>query len=59
VCLVPHFIQKILGFSPSFYRMKLNTMQKFWQKGIHFSFWILASRDKKKSQEAKKPSPTP
>jgi hypothetical protein len=24
--------------------MKLNTMQNFWQKGIHSPFWILASR---------------
>jgi hypothetical protein len=28
--------------------MELNTMQNFWQKCIHSSFWILASRDKKK-----------
>jgi hypothetical protein len=27
--------------------MKLNTMQNFWQKGIHSLFWILASRGKK------------
>jgi hypothetical protein len=33
--------------------MELNTMQNFWQKGIHSSFWILASRGKKK--KAKKP----
>jgi hypothetical protein len=57
VCLVPHFIQKNLGFAPSFYRMELNTMQNFWQKCIHSPFWILASR--KKSQKAKKnPHPT-
>jgi hypothetical protein len=31
--------------------MELNTMQNFWQKGIHSSFWILASREKK-SQKA-------
>jgi hypothetical protein len=43
VCLVPHFTQKILGFGPSFCKMKLNTMQKFWQKGIHSPFWILAT----------------
>jgi hypothetical protein len=36
--------------------MELNTMQKFWQKGIHSPFWILASKGKKKP---KKPSPTP
>jgi hypothetical protein len=36
--------------------MELNTMQNFWQKSIHSSFWILASTGKKK---AKKPSPTP
>jgi hypothetical protein len=33
-------------------------MQNFWQKGIHSPFWILASRGKKKSQKAKKLSPT-
>jgi hypothetical protein len=38
--------------------MELNTMQTFWQKGIHSPFWILASRGKKK-KKAKKPSPTP
>jgi hypothetical protein len=58
VCLVPHFTQKILGFGPSFCKIKLNTMQNFWQKGIHSPFWILASRGKKKSQKAKKLSPT-
>jgi hypothetical protein len=31
--------------------MELNTMQKFWQKGIHSPFWILASRGQK-SQKA-------
>jgi hypothetical protein len=60
VCLVLHFTQKILGFGPSFCRMKLNTMQKIWQKGIHFLFWILASRGKKKAKKAKKkPLPIP
>jgi hypothetical protein len=59
VCLVPRFTQKILDFGPSFCRMEINTMQNFWQKGIHSPFWILASRGKKKSQKAKKPSPTP
>jgi hypothetical protein len=53
VCLVPHFTQKILGFGSSFYIIELNTMQIFWQKNIHSSFWILASRGKK-SQKAKK-----
>jgi len=53
VCLVPHFTQKILGLGPSFYRMELNTMQNFWQKGIHFPFWILASRGEKKSKNQK------
>jgi hypothetical protein len=34
--------------------MELNTMQNFWQKGIHSPFWILASRGQKnpKSQKA-------
>jgi hypothetical protein len=41
VCLVPHFTQKILGFGLSFCRMELNTMQNFWQKGIHSPFGIL------------------
>jgi hypothetical protein len=49
VYLVSHFTQKILGFDPSFCRIKLNTMQNFWQKGIPSSFWILASKGKKKS----------
>jgi hypothetical protein len=53
VCLVPHFTQKILGVGPSFCRIELNTMQNFWQKGIHSPFWILASSgQKKKSQKA-------
>jgi len=30
--------------------MELNTMQSFWQKGSYSPFWILASRDKKKTQ---------
>jgi hypothetical protein len=58
VCLVAHFIQKFLGFGPSFYKMELNITQIFWQKGIHSPFWILASRDKK-SQKPKKASLTP
>jgi hypothetical protein len=56
VCLVSRFTQKNLGFDPSFCRMKLNTIQNFWQKVIHSPFWILASRGKKK---AKKPSSIP
>jgi hypothetical protein len=39
--------------------MELNTMQIFWQKGIHSPFLILSSRGKKKSQKTKKLSPTP
>jgi hypothetical protein len=27
-----------LGFGPSFYKMELNTMQNFWQKGINSPF---------------------
>jgi hypothetical protein len=53
VCLVPHFPQKILGFGPPFCKMKLNTMQNFWQKGIHSPFWIFASRDPKKPKNQK------
>jgi hypothetical protein len=34
VCLVLYFTQKILDFDPSFCKMELNIMQKFWQKGI-------------------------
>jgi hypothetical protein len=30
--------------------MELNTMQNFWQKGIHSPFWILASRGQKKAK---------
>jgi hypothetical protein len=54
--LVPHFTQKKLGFGPSFYRMKLNTTQNFWQKVsiLHFGFW---PRETKK--KIKKSSPTP
>jgi hypothetical protein len=37
--------------------MELNTMQKFWQKGIHSPFWILASRGKKKKKTKKPKSP--
>jgi hypothetical protein len=36
--------------------MKLNTMQNFWQKGIHSLFWILASRGKK-TKKPKNPHP--
>jgi hypothetical protein len=39
--------------------MKLNTMQNFWQKGIHSPFWILVSRDQKKGQKVKKNSHPP
>ena len=46
-CLVPIFSQKILGFSSSFYKMKLNIMQNFWQKGSYSLFWILASKNLK------------
>jgi hypothetical protein len=27
--------------------MELNAMQNFWQRGIHYPFWILASRREK------------
>jgi hypothetical protein len=55
VCLDPYFTQKILGFGPSFYRMELNTMQNFWQKGIHSPFWILSSRGQKKPKSPHPP----
>jgi hypothetical protein len=35
--------------------MELNTMQNFWQKGIHSLFWILASRDPKKPKSFHQP----
>jgi hypothetical protein len=35
--------------------MELNTMQNFCQKGIHSSFWILASRGKKKKPKSSHP----
>jgi hypothetical protein len=54
VCLVPHFTQKILGFGPSFCKMKLNITQIFWQKDIYSPFWILASRGQKKAKKTKK-----
>jgi hypothetical protein len=58
-CLVPHFTHKILGFGSSFYKMNLNIMQNFWQKGIHSPFWILTSRDKKKrAKKLKSPYPS-
>ena len=47
-CLVPLLFQKKLGFGSSFCKMKLNTMQIFWQKSSYFPFWILASRGQKK-----------
>jgi hypothetical protein len=46
------FIQKILGFGPSFCIMELNTMQNFWQNGCYSPFWILASRGQKKPKRA-------
>jgi hypothetical protein len=52
VCLVSHFTQKILGFGPSFCRMELNTMQKFFGKKVsilHFGFW---PQEIKKNQKA-------
>jgi hypothetical protein len=52
VCLVSHFIQKFLGFGPSFFNMELNIMQNFWQKGIHSPFWILAARGQKKEPKS-------
>jgi hypothetical protein len=55
VCLVSYFTKKNLGFGPSFYRMKLNTMQIFWQKSIHSPFWILASRGQKKKPKSSHP----
>jgi hypothetical protein len=51
------FHLKILGFGPSFCRIKLNTMQNFWQKGIHSPFWILASRGPKKAKNPKSSHP--
>jgi hypothetical protein len=50
--LVPHFIQKFLGFGPLFCKMELNTMQNFWKKVfiLHFGFW--SQEAKKKSQKA-------
>jgi hypothetical protein len=38
VYLVPHFTKKIWVLVYHFCKMKLNTMQKFWQKGIHSPF---------------------
>jgi hypothetical protein len=38
VCLVSHFTKQIFGFGSSFCKMKLNTMQNFWQKCIHSPF---------------------
>jgi hypothetical protein len=31
--------------------MELNTIQRFWQNGCHFAFWILTSGAKKKPKE--------
>jgi hypothetical protein len=45
-----------LGFDPSFCKIELNTIQNFWQKGIHSLFWILASRGKKKKPKSSHPS---
>jgi hypothetical protein len=38
VRLVPRFTQKNLSFDLLFYRIELNTMQNYWQKGIHSLF---------------------
>jgi hypothetical protein len=35
--------------------MELNTMQKFWQKGIHSPFCILASKGQKKKPKSPHP----
>jgi hypothetical protein len=45
-----HFTQKKLGFGLSFCRMKLNTMQNFWQKVsiLHFGFWPQEIKKKSK-----------
>jgi hypothetical protein len=49
-CLVPLFSQKILGFGLPFCKIKLNTMQIFWQKEGYSPFWILASRGQKNTK---------
>jgi hypothetical protein len=33
--------------------MELNTIQNFWQKGIHSLFWNLASTGQKKAKKPK------
>jgi hypothetical protein len=53
------FHQNFLVFDPSFCRIELNTIQLFLVKRYHSSFWILASKGKKKAKKAKKPSHTP
>jgi hypothetical protein len=45
-----------LDFSSLFCKIELNIIQNFWQKGIHSSFWILASRGKK-TKKLKSPHP--
>jgi hypothetical protein len=42
------FHQKIFGFWSIILQNGINHHVKFWQKGIHSPFWILASKDKKK-----------
>jgi hypothetical protein len=53
MCLVPHFTQKILGFGPSFYKMKLNTMQKFLAKRYLFSILDFGLKRPKKPKAKK------
>jgi hypothetical protein len=46
VCLVPRFKKK-LGFNLSFCKMKLNTIQNFWQRYLFFILDFGLKRSKK------------
>jgi len=43
---LPFFLKFFLGIGTLFCKMKLNTMQNFWQKGSYSPFWIGLKRQK-------------
>jgi Golgi nucleoside diphosphatase len=58
VCLVPHFTQKIFGFWPIILQNGTKYHAKFLTKRYSFSILNFGLK-RKKSQKAKKLSPTP
>jgi hypothetical protein len=55
MCLVPHFLQKILGFGPPFCKMELNTVQNFLAKRYQFSILDFGLKRPKKAKKNSHP----